>query len=62
MFLQAGHIDLNTGARHFQTVIRCDAGLAHVGWVCLNSILDPVAELEIATGQLVISMGKGLLH
>ena len=56
----AGDLDLDIDGKHIWAVIRCDAGPEHFGYECLDSDLDPVVKIEITTGKVVASMGKGL--
>lgn len=56
----AGDLDLDIDGEHIWAVIRCDAGPEHFGYECLDSDLDPVLRIELATGKVVASMGKGL--
>jgi hypothetical protein len=56
----AGDLDLDVDGQHIWAVIRCDAGPEDFGHECLDSDLDPIVRIEIATGRMVFSMGGGL--
>jgi len=56
----AGDLDIDVDGKHLWAVIRCDAGPEDFGHECLNSDLDPIVKIDIATGEVVFSMGKGL--